>query len=354
MQAFVLMPFATEFDDVYEHLIRGVLSEQGFAVSRADESFGSRNIMHDVLQGIVDADLVLADLTGANPNVYYELGLAHALGKNVILLTQDLDEVPFDLRAYRVVTYSTHFARIADAQTQIRLLAEGASSGKVQFGSPVTDFNATSGATPSRAAKQRTLKEQIVDVEDERGPLDVSADLTEGMEGVNRVLTEFGQRLATLNPQIAGTAEAMQGPLRHDPSGMRKVVRTLAAQLSDFSGWLKSANGVYRDDLQKMTVALDALFTIGITNREEALEQLPKALGVVESVEIAGKASLHSMQGMASALEDLPRIEKDFNRAKRLLWEELQSLIANVEQTISVMARTRAAGENFRSTHQGG
>lgn len=104
IKAFVLMPFVPDFDDVFEHIIRTPLEAVGFSVSRADEVRGSRSIMHDVVQGIVDAELIIADLTGANPNVYYELGIAHALRKKVVLLAQDLEEVPFDLRAYRVIT----------------------------------------------------------------------------------------------------------------------------------------------------------------------------------------------------------------------------------------------------------
>ena len=80
MKAFVLMPFAPDFDDVFTSIIRAPLEAEGFTVERVDESRGTRNIMHDVLQGIALADLVIADLTGANPNVFYELGIAHALG----------------------------------------------------------------------------------------------------------------------------------------------------------------------------------------------------------------------------------------------------------------------------------
>lgn len=99
MKAFVLMPFSVEFQPVFEELIRPALKEAGFEVSRADSVLDQQNILNDIVGGIHSADLVVADLTGLNPNVLYELGLCHGLNIPAVLLTQDIDEVPFDLRA---------------------------------------------------------------------------------------------------------------------------------------------------------------------------------------------------------------------------------------------------------------
>ena len=71
---------------------------------RADDLFGEE-LMEDVWRGIYQSRIIIADLTGRNPNVYYELGLAHTLGKRVILLTQDVNDIPADLKRYRFVTY---------------------------------------------------------------------------------------------------------------------------------------------------------------------------------------------------------------------------------------------------------
>ena len=90
--AFVIMPFDAELDDVYDYLIRGPLSEAGYDVKRADDLLNQQNILEDILLSIVKSDLIVADLSKANPNVYYELGLAHVYGKKVILLAQDIDE----------------------------------------------------------------------------------------------------------------------------------------------------------------------------------------------------------------------------------------------------------------------
>ena len=75
-------------------------------VERSDEVFGTRPIMDDIWEGITSAELVLADVTGRNPNVMYEVGIAHTYGTPVCLVTQDVNDIPFDLRHFRFIVYS--------------------------------------------------------------------------------------------------------------------------------------------------------------------------------------------------------------------------------------------------------
>src|SRR5439155_20198182 len=79
--------------------------------SRADDLPIGRSILERILTGIRSAELIIADLTGKNANVFYELGLAHTQTKNVLLLTQDANDVPFDLRGLFCHTYSVHSDR---------------------------------------------------------------------------------------------------------------------------------------------------------------------------------------------------------------------------------------------------
>jgi hypothetical protein len=102
---FVIMPFAAAFDDVYELGIKASVEALGWDCQRADEVIHNRDIMCKVCQGIRQARFVIADLTGQNANVFYELGMAHALEKDVILLAQDVGDVPFDLRPMNITVY---------------------------------------------------------------------------------------------------------------------------------------------------------------------------------------------------------------------------------------------------------
>jgi len=102
---FVMMPFGEWFDKYYQDIYSPAIKEAGFEPVRADELFTTGSVVEQIWEQIEKAELLLADLTGKNPNVFYELGLAHAAGKPVIFAAANVDDVPFDLRHLRVIIY---------------------------------------------------------------------------------------------------------------------------------------------------------------------------------------------------------------------------------------------------------
>src|SRR5262245_13290173 len=102
---FIVMPFGVEsLGIVYEDFVKPVLADRcELRAERGDDVFGSNVIMDDITKSIRRARLIIADLTGRNPNVFYEVGIAHALNKQVLLMTQSIDDVPFDLRHRRAL-----------------------------------------------------------------------------------------------------------------------------------------------------------------------------------------------------------------------------------------------------------
>ncbi len=106
---FVLMPFHEPWSDrLWNDHIRKYLSQQAIGIPleirRADEMYG-QTVMEDVWEGLLTARIILADCTGRNPNVMYELGLAHAIGKRTVLLSQAEPDIPFDLKRFRFGIY---------------------------------------------------------------------------------------------------------------------------------------------------------------------------------------------------------------------------------------------------------
>lgn len=101
---FVLTPFHREFNDVYD-VIKSVCEKADIRCIRGDEQNFKGDIFSHVLKSIVQAKVVVANLGGRNPNVLYELGLAHALDKTTILVSQLLDDLPVDIKSKRIVTY---------------------------------------------------------------------------------------------------------------------------------------------------------------------------------------------------------------------------------------------------------
>lgn len=104
--AFVLMPFSSEFDDIYNLGIQAVASENGVTAERVDEQIFNEGMLDRIYGQIDRADFVIADVTGRNPNVFYEVGYAHGKQKPVTLLTKSVDDIPFDLKHHRHLVYN--------------------------------------------------------------------------------------------------------------------------------------------------------------------------------------------------------------------------------------------------------
>lgn len=103
---FVMQPFSGALGGYYETIYKPAIEQAGLQPLRADaEIFGTGKIMDQIWRGIRSAQVLVAELTSKNPNVFYELGLAHALEKPVVLVSSNQDDVPFDLRHIRVILY---------------------------------------------------------------------------------------------------------------------------------------------------------------------------------------------------------------------------------------------------------
>jgi hypothetical protein len=106
---FVMMPFAPPLGTYYEKVYKPAIEKVGLKPVRADaEIFGTGKIMDQVWSGINSAKVLVAEMTTRNPNVFYELGLAHALKKPVVLVSSNEGDVPFDLKHIRVIYYDVN------------------------------------------------------------------------------------------------------------------------------------------------------------------------------------------------------------------------------------------------------
>jgi len=115
----VMMPFAANFIGVYS-AIQGVAAELGMKCQRADDIWLHTHIIQDVVTLISKARVVVCDLSGRNPNVFYEAGIAHAIGAEVILISQHQTDVPFDLQHIRYINYLPNAEGLVDLGTNLK------------------------------------------------------------------------------------------------------------------------------------------------------------------------------------------------------------------------------------------
>jgi hypothetical protein len=105
IDVFVLMPFNAKLEMVYTNHIKKMGDELGLTIRRADEIFSPEPFMKKVWDGICAAQLILADCTEKNANVFYEIGIAHTVGKKVVLITRSNDDIPSDIKHFDYIPY---------------------------------------------------------------------------------------------------------------------------------------------------------------------------------------------------------------------------------------------------------
>lgn len=135
-QCFVLMPFMETMNDIFETIREAVEShELNFTCLRAKDLTGGGYILDDILKGIEESEIVIADLTTNNPNVFYEVGIAHTRkdAEKIILLTQDIDAVPFDLRPFRCIVYRQSIGGAKELQNELILAIKDIVKGFFRF-----------------------------------------------------------------------------------------------------------------------------------------------------------------------------------------------------------------------------
>lgn len=342
-RSFVLMPFAEELSDVYRYLIADALTSAGYDVNRADDVLSQNNILSDIVSGIVSSDLIVADLTGANPNVYYELGIAHALNKNVILLTQDINEIPFDLRSYRVISYGLHFAKMNQAKEELCKLASGAIKGNLPFGNPVKDFRGKNQNLSENLNSNSNLFEE--DSETDYGLLDYRVKLEDGLEDLSKIVSEVGSSLGSeVNPEITRSTERLSSG-KHSSKQQRNIVRDLAEHLQKYGAFIKPHNERYRNILNEVESNLEFILGGQSEVNAWAANDLKDFIEVLSGLEESASAGRRGFASLIETMDALPKIEKDFNRAKIFMATELKDFVSNIDQTIAVISRATRMGK---------
>lgn len=99
-----MMPFSPQFNAVHQTLVDSTATF-GLRLRRADDIWENPSIIQDIVSLIDKSKIIICDCTGKNANVFYEIGIAHTLGREVILITQSEHDIPFDLRHLRYISY---------------------------------------------------------------------------------------------------------------------------------------------------------------------------------------------------------------------------------------------------------
>jgi len=122
---FVVMQFTEDFNNLYTDVIVPISEKAGYEVVRADEFFSSTPILNDIIKSITESSVIIADITPDNPNVFYEIGYAHAIKKPTILICDKTrTKLPFDISSFRTLFYENSISGKSKIETSLKKYLE--------------------------------------------------------------------------------------------------------------------------------------------------------------------------------------------------------------------------------------
>ena len=359
---FVIMPFREEMFALYEKLKSDFGHE--FEFTNAGDLGNQQNILKDIVGGIYQADIVIADLTGHNPNVFYELGLAHAMNKKVIIITQNMAELPFDIKAYRTLGYSLLFYKFPDFLRDVYKLLRSAMDGSAIFGNPVADYipnyflqststPAVTTVTPDVPMDMHNAvcdeQGDAVDSADESGYLDYIADIIDNSQSIVTEINEMGVDMQGVSQAIIeATSEINRVKLQSgsaDPTFVRSVCRKLADPIEVNAERMKahvSRIGAQWGDVENSYLSLLDNRLIQNVNNLNDIESSSRALDGLRDVI---KESDNKIDELISCLRTTVGVEKRLTKAITKLIAELESYLSMTDKMSSSIDRIIAKSE---------
>lgn len=332
---FVIMPFSEDFFESYE-MIKGYFDED-FEFSHAGEEDNQQNILADIIPPIYSADVILADLTGLNANVMYELGIAHSFNKKTIIITRDeLSTLPFDLKQYRAKNYSTHFKQFHELLVYLDKHLHGAIDGSVIFNNPVNDF-----LDKNELAAESLFKKDEITIDipmGEKGFIDFLADIEEDTEKMVEHIRTMCSEMGVMSTGMDSCTNEINWVKTTGGSGnasfIRKQSKKAADYIATFSRQLRGHNEALNSRWNEIEKNILGLLENDFITKEENKAALIDFLKALHQMKESIKTSNNSVEEMKAASLNNMGIERSLNQAIRFLDEDLKTYLTITEQMI--------------------
>lgn len=339
-KVFVITPFNEDFLALYEELKNDF--ENDYVFNNAGDLDNQQNILKDIVNGINDADIIIADVSGLNSNVFYELGIAHAMGKKVIIITQDIGELPFDIKAYRANEYNLKFNKLPKFKEELSKLLKGAVDGSIKYSNPVSDFLLNIDQTRNKFQEQNQKLEVNTNIE-EKGLLDFISEIQEDGTMLTDELYFMSDGLNEISKDIDNTSNEINRVKSNgntlNPSFIRNLCHKLAIPLESFSSKVKehsSKISIYWERIENNYLSLlDNKFMQTKKNAED-LKNANIQLGKMqEGIEISNS----KINYFITSLKGTMGIERKLNKAMSSLINGLEDYLKETDKMYSSIDR---------------
>lgn len=332
---FVIMPFQEEFFEMYE-MLKMEFSEN-YEFTNAGDVGNQQNILRDIIEPIYRSDIIIADLTGLNPNVMYELGIAHTFNKKTIVITKDdLVQLPFDLKQYRAKDYSTHFKRFAELIKYLKMNMDGAINGTVSYSNPVKDF-----MTLADIDKESWFYETPLDLEDntDKGFSDYLAEIEENADSLAKDIQTMTEEMNEMSSGVSKSTREIKRVKETGGNGIasfvRKESKKAAKFVSDFAMKLRIHNQTIEslwDKVENNTLGLlENQYAVQDNNKQSLMNYLNSLKGMKDAI----IQSNTSVEGFKISVKQNMGIERSMNQAIRFLVEDLSTYIDNTQRIVT-------------------
>jgi hypothetical protein len=229
---FVISPIGEEesetrkrSDQVLKHIITGPVHELGYEVIRADKISEPGIITSQIIQYIVDADLVVADLTERNPNVFYELAIRHAIRKPLVQLIRKGEAIPFDVAATRIIPFDIHnLDSVAAAKDELVSQVKSLEAGRTEVHNPISASLDLKMLKESGNAEERSLADVVEAIGDLRTAV---TSLDKRMNGPESMLS------SKLNTEIKEILDSLPGRIESRLDGDKRRRRKFPPMIFD-------------------------------------------------------------------------------------------------------------------------
>jgi len=353
---FCIMPFNEECLELFSHLKTHFIDT--FEFINAGDMDNQQNILKDIVIGISEANVIIADVTGLNANVFYELGLAHAMNKKVIIITQQIDEVPFDIKSYRANEYSLLFYKIPKLIEELEKLLNGAVDDSIKYGNPVSDFSPNYFTQYSPSVVQHNIEEITngsrendteSDDTQEDGFLDNIANIkdnlnsmTDEINTMNAEMEEMGDATKLSSREIERVSTQSGNA---DPAFVRNVCRKLAVPISNFAENLS----IHTDNIShnwnrienNYLALLDNPFTCQVKNIEEIKNAMKSLSGLKDNILDSNK----EIESLSHIMYGNRGIERKLTKAINEAVNGLNSFLSMTNTIVSSIDRIQSKGD---------
>ena len=341
--------------ELYEGVIQAACTFLGMEAVRADQISISGDITDQIFRRLYESDLVIADITGANANVMYELGLRHSLKALTIQVADAETPLPFDVKAIRTIMVNRSQYGLIDARKKLTLAIEMGLEGKMDMVSATRVWETLRNSDgkdlsvylgDSLEAQDRVGEP---DEEDSDGYIEIILGLNDSLSALTASTGAIGECLTEMNAETLSASQEMNDSNSDlSPKERLGTIRRFATILGNRAATFDRLTSVYESDLQTIDAQVSPLLAMMAEYPSLQDQENPSAfLDSIAQLPKAAREAFEGLSGFANAASQLSMMSKMLKEPVKLIVRG----IARMADSVSLMENWEAAVNKIKANN---